>query len=126
MNFGEVFRYREQLYVYLVQKDDITYAAKIIPKEITDKLVKRRDIKGRDSQSRIQNQTLFCFVVLSTESFRDQSAHYGAPQMETEGIDVAQPVSVLNDDDIENLKREIKEDTATYKDLRETIIKLFP
>jgi ribosomal protein S13 len=46
--------------------------------------------------------------------------------METEGIDVAQPVSVLNDDDIENLKREIKEDTATYKDLRETIIKLFP
>ena len=125
MKLGDVFRYRENLYVYLVQKDDITFVAKILSREDTSQLVKLREVQELKPNKKVHERPMFCFVVLSTDAFKDQGAHYGSPQMDTDVTEKAQFISNLNDQDIESLKLEIRDDIATFKDLRETFSKLF-
>ena len=125
INFGDVFRYNEELYVYLVQIDDITFAAKIISKEVTDAFVRLRDTKSKTPGNKTHERTSFCFVVLSSDEFRGQAAHYGRPQMPAEISEKIQLVCTLNKEDIELLKSDIKEDVATFEILRKTISELF-
>ena len=122
ISFGSVFRYRENLYVYLVQVDDLIFAARILDRETTDALVKARDNKGKSPKNRIQDNPMYCFVILSTDEFRGQAAHYHQ-QLPTD----SQPeeLRVLSKEDIEALKNEIYTDTATFPALRKAVETIF-
>lgn len=125
INFGDVFRYNnEECYVYLIQIDDIIYAAKILNKELTNEFVRLQNRKSRNPLNRTHEKSTFCFVILTTDEFSDQAAHYGSPQMPTDISDKMQKISTLNTEDIELLKKEIGEDIATYPILRETLLKI--
>ncbi len=116
---GDVFRYSESLYVYLAQVSDITYAAKIISKDMTSQLIRLSENRSRNPLNHTQDNTAYCVVVLSTEDFRDQGAHYGRPQM-PEGV-ATQFISRLDPSDIESLKSKILEDQSTYEALRKAL-----
>lgn len=119
LDFGSIFRYREDFYVYLVQADDLIYAAKILGKEITAQLVRHRDGRSRNPRSRTQDQPMYCFVVLSTERFKEQAAHYGDPAMDTE-IRI-EPITALDPEDCEALREEILKDDAANIGLRKIL-----
>lgn len=124
LDFGTIFRYKETFYVYLVQIEDLIFVAKIHNPEVTRALVKTRDRKSKNPNNYTFEQPMFCFVVLSTSEFKNHSAHYGNPELSQDiEFDI---ISTLNEEDLNNLKSEIKEDMATSPILRETIQKMYP
>ena len=123
LNFGSVFRYRELFYVYLIQTDDNIYAAKILDRETTKELIKNYEVKSKNPRNRTNEKPIYCFVILTTDEFKDRAAHYGAPDMPT---DIAiEPFSMLNESDLNKLKKEIIEDANTPLVLRKTLKELF-
>lgn len=123
LNFGSVFRYGENFYVYLMQTEDTIYAAKILHKELTEDLVRSRNIKSRNPKNKVSEKPMYCFVVLSTQEFKGQAAHYGNPGM-SPNIPI-EGYSELNEADLKILKHEISIDKAAQIILRKTIKELF-
>jgi len=120
INFGTIFRYNGQYFVYLIETEDVLFAARIIDKDKTKQLIK----KVGSPSTKTDGKILYCFVVLSTNGFEDQAAHYGQPNL-SKGI-YCDVVGELNERDFNELKDEIKTDPASPIILRETISKLFP
>ncbi len=123
-NFGSIFRYKEYYYVYLVQRGEFTFAARIVDPEKTRELSKMRDLKSKNPKNRTTEQPLYCFTILTTDEFRDSSAHYGRPEISTDGG--FELISQLNEEDIEKLKQDIKSDGAISPLLKEAISEIFP
>ena len=122
LDFGSVFRHRENFYVFLVQTEDVIYAAKICDKEMTALLVKTRDAKIKNPRNMTTDKPLYCFVVLSTKQLEGQAAHYGDPSMPTDiGIE---PLFVLEKPDQDALMKEITADTAANIVLRKVLTEL--
>ena len=119
INFGTIFRFKELYYIYLVQTDDVLYAAKILDKELTKQLVRSRDSKSRSSINKTHEKPLYCFVILHTNQFKDQAAHYGSPDMATD-LDM-EVISMLNEEDVKSLKNEISCDIAANKNLKKLV-----
>lgn len=124
INFGDVFRFKEEMYVYLVQAGELTFAARILDRALTQQLIASRDKNAKNPHRRSEEKLMYCFAVLTTDDFREQAAHYGKPEMPTDAT--PEPVRRLCEADIEKLKIEIMNDGATNILLRDTIIKLFP
>jgi hypothetical protein len=118
--FGDIFEYAENYYVFLASDEDSIYAAKILDKEITIRLVSERNKKSKSSINRTQENQLFCFVILSTKNFQDQAAHYGK---QPQDINLSRVVAKLNSNDQEALKSEISEDQALSPRVKELIKK---
>jgi hypothetical protein len=124
LEFGTIFRHKEEYYVYLVQVEELIFVAKIHDIETTKRLVRSRENKSKNPHNHTDEQPLYCFIILTTNSFENHCAHYGRPNLPND----TQPeiISKLNEGDLENLKNEIKKDGAASPLLRETISKLFP
>ena len=120
VNFGTIFRYNEEYYVYLIETDSILFAARIINKDITKQLIKRVN----NPAVKANGKPMYCFVVLSTNGFKEQAAHYGQPEL-SKNI-YQDVVGELNEEDFNELKEEIKKDSASPIILRETFKKMFP
>lgn len=124
LNFGDVFRYRDSYYIYLLQTGENIFAAKICDHENTKNLKRLTDLRATRGNNRVDENPTFCFVVLTTDEFKNQAAHYGRPDMDT-GISM-EFICRLNDEDLGALKKEIKADNAANQFLRKTIQELFP
>jgi hypothetical protein len=128
LNFGTIFRYKEKYYVYLVQTEELTFAARIHDIETTKDLVKSRDRKSKNPNNFTYEQPMYSFVVLTTDKFKDHCAHYGKPELsvpETQKENQFELIKELNKLDLENLKHEITEDKAVNPLLKETMLSLF-
>ena len=69
--FGDVFRFREDFFVFLASSPDgFYYAAKIISKSQTQAIESQMNRLGSSGAIRLDN-LLFCFVKLSTPQFVD-------------------------------------------------------
>ena len=73
--FGDIFKYEGREYIFLVQTDSITYAARIL--ETTDsKNIDRLYEKRVASNSVLEKNILYCYVKLETAQFKDRIAHF--------------------------------------------------
>ena len=123
INFGNIFKYQDDFYVYLVQTGDIIYAARIIDLEQTKALIKFRDRMAKNPTKMAPDKPLYCFVVLCTDDFANQAAHYGKPEMSKDIV--INPISMLNQHDLKNLSQEIINDKAAAPLLKEVVGKIY-
>ncbi len=112
--FGDVFRYREKEYVYWVETENITYAAKILDLEETVLLNKTCTalFKNAESRPRALNLDICYFVMLTTVPFNNRAV----PLVTAKGGDVSggfnespEKICSLNEGDLEKMKKEIKD-----------------
>ncbi len=106
IKFGDVFRYREKDYVFLAKTAEVLYAAQILDEERT-KVIKDLDNlrASKPDAQKYRSNPLYCYVVLSTEEFKDRMAHFGVPTQD--GIIIDKTGLVLNKEDIRALQRDI-------------------
>jgi len=104
ITFGDIFRYREEEYVYLAQNGEVVYAAKILDEEKAEQILRLDKLKTRNDK--IKNNVLYSFVILSTDEFKDRMAHfYNTDKNNIEpSFDI---VGLLNKDDMKKVKEEI-------------------
>lgn len=107
LSFGDVFRYQEEEYVYLIEVNDSVFAAKILDGAISALLRRRSEavakLPGKSSEN------LFSFVMLTTDGFKDRAAHLGASGANDGFCGLYQNISSLCSTDLENIKKEILE-----------------
>ncbi|MDO8513426.1 MAG: hypothetical protein Q7S37_02910 [bacterium] len=114
--FGTIIEWKGSKYVYLIEVGQITYLAKIIEdKEMAKKLIMRREFVERtslqgdlNSQSRL-NSPLYCFVILSTVDFEGALALLHKLGYDSTSAADYSNLNKLNEEDLEGLKEEIKE-----------------
>jgi len=121
LEFGDIFEYEGNEYIFLASKTDITYAAKILGTELSIQLSKQC-LKLVTRNVRIE-RPLYCFVILTTEELKDRAAHFGNPEINPQIFFNKQSIS-LNDKDLNNLKQEIEKSRATPLGLRTIISNL--
>lgn len=125
--FGEIFRYNEELYVYLGSTEELVYAAKILNPEITLKIKNLDDKRaGRTDSSRTDGNKLYSYIILTTVGFNDYSAHLGNPPQDSEKDTYFDWIErSLNDTDRQALKVEILRDgSAAPKGLKKIVAEL--
>lgn len=112
IKFGDIFRFRDQIYIYLTAKDDgVTYyGAKIISdSSLINELLKKREsifaLKNTSPERVAQYKFITCFILLTTDKFEDCLAHLAGP--DRHGITEFEKLGELNEVDIKNLKQEI-------------------
>ncbi len=100
VKFGDVFRYKEDDYVYLAQTDEMLYAAKILNNFETKAVNDLYEKRARDprNSNRIENHRLFCFVVLRTEDFRGRIASLGKTDNPSISVEILK--TSLNKEDL--------------------------
>lgn len=117
VKFGSIFRSRENCYVYLGQTENAIYAARILDCDQTSELQRLSERRARDGRG--MDSTVFCFVILSTETFIDQAAHLHQTDNQTDLY--IEEIGQLNNIDIEMLKTKILEDVVIPSGLKELI-----
>src|SRR3989344_3995792 len=105
IKFGDVFRFNEQEFVFLAQTGEITYAAKILSKELTGQVLQLSAIREK-AQKKIDAHALYSFVMLQTPQFKGRMAHFKDTDKNplNEGVEVT---GQLNKKDLEGIKDEI-------------------
>ncbi|MCR4311060.1 MAG: hypothetical protein NUV54_00605 [Candidatus Taylorbacteria bacterium] len=101
--FGDIFRFREEFYVFLAASSEEIFAAKILDHENSRIL---ESISKRSS-----DKPLYWYVILTTDEFKDRAAHLMKTQQDI-GIE---PLldwvgGSLNETDLKDLKSEIMKD----------------
>lgn len=104
VTFGDIFRHKEQEFVYLAQNGDVVYAAKILDEEKTNQILKLE--KRRIRNAKIKNHVLYSFVILSTDEFKNRMAHFNNTDKNNiePTFDI---IGLLNKKDMKEVKEEI-------------------
>ena len=118
---GDVIQHEDNFYIYLAEKNDnyIFYFAKIISDpEIIRSLLKKKDalkpIAG-GHQRQNANLILTSLVILTTDDFKDNLAFLGRPDGHSASLlNSPKTIGSINVDDIENIKKEILENTHVF------------
>lgn len=124
LTFGDVFSIGEKEYVYLGLQQDLIYAALICSKRDTDKVV---DMHNKVAASgvgapKLNENRLYCFVILTTDEFEGRAAHLGNPSLQS--VPRMQKACSLNEQDIVELKKEIQASRGVPNALRDIVAKL--
>lgn len=107
IKFGDVFKHGERDYVYLAGTSEIIYAAKILSIENTEKVLNlsnKRETNG--NRDKYKGHSLYCFVMLDTDEFKDRMAHF--QQTQYGDVSVESAFRHLNTGDLKKIKEEIK------------------
>lgn len=124
-NFGQVFIHRGKSYVYLVQIDEILYAALIIDNSYGRKLIDHHDTQAKKSSLAAQkalDSKLYRVVLLTTDEFKDRYAFLYKPELPANDIN-PDTIGNLNKEDREAIRNEII--TGTYQgDLKREVEKI--
>ncbi len=114
LNFGDIFRFKDRIYVHLAAKDDgvTRYAAKVIsdPDNINELLCRKNSIRGINvgPQKKNISEYLSCFIELTTAPFQECLAFLA--DSDKHGVtDDCEKLGNLNNDDVEELKKGILE-----------------
>ena len=108
---GDTFRYREKDYVYLVEYNDILYAARILDEKTScklNKLYEKKKMDGRTERN-LEEKKSFCFVMLSTEELKNRAAHLGYDtEHDISSLLYDNKICSLDEADLRVIIREIK------------------
>jgi len=116
--FGDVFRFQETEYVYLVEINSVTYAAKILDHGTSKTLMARSELKAKQG-GEVKDAKLFCFVMLTTPEFSDRAAHIGFSDQNEPLDELIDKIGFLNQSDLMHLKKEIVESNGVPLALQE-------
>lgn len=116
--FGDVFRFQETEYVYLAEINSVTYAAKILDQGLSRQLIARSEQKAK-SGNQPKDAKLFCFVMLTTPEFCNRAAHIGSSDQNEPFDQWIDKIGTLNEDDLNNLRKEIIESNGVPLALQE-------
>lgn len=112
--FGDIIEYEFEKYVYLADINNSCYLAKIISGELAREITKERQkledrsIKGSiPAQQKLNASLSFCFVVLTTEVFKDCIAYCKPPAIDSKEFDYTPESNKLNKKDLSAIKNEI-------------------
>ncbi len=106
--FGDVFRYNNREYIFLAKTEEILYAAQILgvnESQQIDGQFKKRIAQGKDSK--FQQWSLYCYVMLQTQEFKQRMAHMNRTGKDDFGLVIEKLPLVLAPVDIKCLKEEI-------------------
>src|SRR3989339_2201358 len=124
INFGDVFNHKECEYIFLDIIEDRVYTARILSKEQTQDVegLSRISSGGGKRAGRTKDLMLLCYIILSTEEFRDRAACYALGSKDDLTFDLREP---LNQADQKSLKEAIiKDKNYIAPELIEKISKL--
>ncbi|MDP3934862.1 MAG: hypothetical protein Q8Q46_01430 [Candidatus Giovannonibacteria bacterium] len=108
IKFGDVFKYKEKEYVYLVKTDEILYVAAILNKEDTSRVNTRYENLERNGKiDQYKDHPLYCFVMLTTEEFKDRMANFYRPGHDESNLNFGGILCSLNVRDLKDIKSEI-------------------
>jgi len=108
IKFGDIFRYKEEEYVFLAKTDEIVYAGQILDKAKTRKIDDLCEKRFRGNiDSRIKNLPLYCYVMLYTDEFKDRMAFLGKTGEDEFDYTFDLTGQTLNEQDIFEIKKEI-------------------
>lgn len=110
ITFGEVIKYKEAEYVYLAATEEIIYLARILNLEDGDKINKLyllRQSAGIMTKPQILNSPLYCFVILTTDNFKDRMAHFHQPGHDFGPEMNFDIIGRLNSQDLKEIKQTI-------------------
>lgn len=115
IKFGDVFEHKSQYYVYLALDPEMNliYAAKILSLGDTSKIVRLNNTRG---QTAGDANSIFCYVLLKTDSLKDRAAHFHNTGKEDLTIN---PIYPLDETDLKSIKNEIETSPAIPQILKE-------
>ena len=78
ITFGDIFRYKEEEFVYLTQNGNVVYVAKILNEEKTNQILEleKRRMRNTKIKNHVISNVLYRFVFLSTDEFKNRMAHF--------------------------------------------------
>ncbi|MDP3995979.1 MAG: hypothetical protein Q8P74_01900 [bacterium] len=110
MTFGEVFNIGEKDYVYLIEYNDITYAARILDEHTSGILNNIYEKKKANGNLGLEEKSNFCFVMLTTVEVENRAAHLAIDADHEAGtLPLNSPFCSLDRDDLKMIVREIKD-----------------
>lgn len=128
MQFGDIFRYRERLYVFLAPTEDSIYAGKILTPEESVILKQHCDSVLCSSLSPMEKATrrdsiIFFYVELKTPDYKDQAVHFKESAKPL--IEDFDPLNKkLIPDDLKEIKKEILENSNAPQELKDLLSKI--
>ncbi|MCH7758955.1 hypothetical protein IID20_01195 [Patescibacteria group bacterium] len=127
IKFGDIFRHKEKEYVFLAKTENIIYAAQILDKVNTKKIHELYKLKSRNTidAQKCEHKPLFCYVLLSTEEFKERMTHLYKPEKDESSIFFDKIGTVLNTKDLQDIKEQIiYPNSPVALELKEIVSKL--
>jgi hypothetical protein len=124
MTFGDVIKYKAKEYVYLAATDEIAYLAVMPNAELSRDFINRREVvfnRASKTARAAQDTIAWCFIILSTEEFKERIAHYGRSAEEYREEYFLDKIGKLNIEDQKALREEILKDNAAPGGLRDLV-----
>ena len=125
LKFGDVFRFKEQEFVFLHLTTDFMYVARIFDFKQTQQVISLYDKKTKKGQMRdaAKDHAIYSFIILTTEEFKERMANFAKNQ---EDVNILPDIiGRVNDEDLAAIKKEIlSESCPVAKNLRDYISSL--
>ncbi len=122
LKLGDIFRFKEQEFVFLHLTTDFMYVARILDiKQTRDVLtLYERKAKNGHMTGASKDNAIYSFVILTTEEFNERMAHFARNQ---EDVNILPDIiGRVNDEDLNGIKEEILSDSCPVaKTLKEYI-----
>jgi len=126
MTFGDIVRYNGRNLVFLAATSEIIYFAIVFDADASKQFIvtRERTYKSTPRAEKAAGVPLYCFVVLSTDEFKNCIAHYGFRNQDQSAYDLSDFMDVigeLNESDKKALRDEIVSDGIVPGGLREAV-----
>ncbi len=121
--YGDIFEFSQKEYIFLAKTSEIIYAAQILNKENSvrlDSLLQRRITQNTDEKL-IESNTLYCFVMLTTEEFNKRCAFLGNTGKDDFSMSITKLSQSINERDQKAIKQEIMTSKAVPVELKKII-----
>ncbi len=119
--FGDIFEYNSEEYIFLAETEDVTFAARILNKELSRDFIDRRETVERKNSYRIDN-LVYSFVVLKTPQLQGRVAHlYGSDRNVAKGVFYTSLNISLLKEDLKQLQEEITQKKCVSERLKKEV-----
>lgn len=124
IKFGDVFMHKEKEYIFLAKIDEILYTAEILNKEFSQNINRLYELKQKNPRNNC-DIILYCFVILSTEEFKDRMVHFNKVARDEDSLafnSIRQ--NILCEDDLKDIKQEITTSNHIPQELKDLVRKM--
>lgn len=119
--FGDIFQYDDKEYIFLVETEDILYAARILNREQTTMLTKGTEAAIRRNSLVLDNLT-YSFVILQTQELRERAAYFASTGKDKFDKPIFTPLYIeLSREDLSGIKDEITKKKCVSLKLKELV-----
>jgi hypothetical protein len=120
--FGDIFLHQEDSYVFLAATQDAIYAAKILNEDLTKRVIELDNRRSAcPDDYRTSGSRLYCYTVLTTESYSGRAAIVDEGKGQRPSIDFIG--KSINTEDQKSLKDVILERNSNLPIILKTIVR---